>query len=99
MRHCAVMLGNSSAGIIEAASFGTPVVNVGDRQRLRERNPNVTDVDNSADSIAGALRAALSHGRWPCDNRYGDGRAGERIATLLPSLPLDASVLEKTNTY
>jgi hypothetical protein len=29
----------------------------------------------------------------------GDGRAGERIATLLPSLPLDSSVLEKTNTY
>jgi GDP/UDP-N,N'-diacetylbacillosamine 2-epimerase (hydrolysing) len=99
MRHCAVMLGNSSAGIIEAASFGTPVVNVGDRQRLRERNANVTDVQNDADAIARALRAALAHGRWPCDNRYGDGRAGARIAKLLPSLPLDASVLEKTNTY
>ena len=99
MRHCAVMLGNSSAGIIEAASFGTPVVNVGDRQRLRERNANVIDVDNGAEAIAGALRSALAHGRWPCDNRYGDGHAGERIATLLSSLPLDASVLEKTNTY
>jgi len=41
------------------------VVNVGDRQRLRERNANVTDVQNDADAIARALRAALSHGRWP----------------------------------
>ena len=99
MRHCTVMVGNSSAGIIEAASFGTPVVNVGDRQRLRERNANVTDVGNGAVTIAAALQVAIAHGRWACDNRYGDGRAGERIATLLPSLPLDASVLEKTNTY
>ncbi len=99
LRHCAVMVGNSSAGIIEAASFGTPVVNVGDRQRLRERNPNVVDVDNGAEAIAVALQAALSQGRWTCDNRYGDGRAGERIASLLSSLPLDASILEKTNTY
>jgi GDP/UDP-N,N'-diacetylbacillosamine 2-epimerase (hydrolysing) len=99
MRHCTVMVGNSSAGIIEAASFGTPVVNVGDRQRLRERNANVTDVGNGAEAIAAALQSALSHGRWPCDNRYGDGRAGERIASLLSSLPLDTSLLEKTNTY
>lgn len=99
LRHCAVMVGNSSAGIIEAASFGTPVVNVGDRQRLRERNPNVVDVGNGAEAIAVALQAALSQGRWTCDNRYGDGRAGERIASLLSSLPLDASILEKTNTY
>ncbi len=99
MRYCAVMVGNSSAGIIEAASFGTPVVNVGGRQRLRERNANVTDVGNGAGAIAGALQAALSHGRWPCDNRYGDGRAGERMVTLLQSLPLNAAILEKTNTY
>jgi GDP/UDP-N,N'-diacetylbacillosamine 2-epimerase (hydrolysing) len=63
MRHCTVMVGNSSAGIIEAASFGTPVVNVGDRQRLRERNANVTDVGNGAVTIAAALRWR-SHGRW-----------------------------------
>src|SRR5439155_9262989 len=41
MNHCAAMAGNSSAGIIEAATFGTPVVNIGDRQTLREHGPNV----------------------------------------------------------
>lgn len=99
MRHAAVLAGNSSAGIIEAATFGTPVLNIGERQRLRERNANVIDVPAVESAIADGLARALAHGRWPCDNRYGDGRAGERIADLLASLPLDASLLEKTNSY
>jgi GDP/UDP-N,N'-diacetylbacillosamine 2-epimerase (hydrolysing) len=99
MRHCELMLGNSSAGIIEAASFGTPVVNVGDRQHLRERNANVIDVAALQPAIYQALLAAREHGRWPCDNRYGDGHAGERISGLLARLPLGASLLEKANTY
>ena len=99
MRHCEVLAGNSSAGIIEAASFGTPVVNVGDRQRLRERNGNVVDVPPQAAAIENAVRAVLGHGRGPCDNVYGDGTAGERITALLARLPLDAAVLEKVNTY
>ena len=44
LRECAVLVGNSSSGIIEAASFDTPVVNIGDRQRGRERGANVIDV-------------------------------------------------------
>jgi GDP/UDP-N,N'-diacetylbacillosamine 2-epimerase (hydrolysing) len=99
MRHCAVMAGNSSAGIIEAASFGTPVVNIGDRQKLRERNSNVTDVPAQGEAISGALSAAISHGRWPCINRYGDGLAGKRIAELVATLELPRSLLEKSNTY
>ncbi|MDB5896980.1 MAG: neuC, partial [Ramlibacter sp.] len=99
MRHCSVMVGNSSSGIIEAASFGTPVVNVGTRQHLREHGPNVLDVGGDTDSIARALYQQLSHGRWPCDNPWGDGHAGERIAQLLMRLPLDGAVLEKTNSY
>lgn len=99
LRHCAVLAGNSSAGIIEAASFGTPVVNIGDRQRLRERNPNVSDVAPEAGAIEAALRSALGHGRWPCDNLWGDGRAGERIASLLATLPAGPHLLEKINVY
>ena len=99
MRHADVLVGNSSSGIIEAATFGTPVVNVGDRQRLRERNANVTDVDTGQAAVTIALREALRHGRWPCDNVYGDDCAGERIVQLLCELPLDLAVLEKINTY
>jgi GDP/UDP-N,N'-diacetylbacillosamine 2-epimerase (hydrolysing) len=96
-RHAAVMVGNSSSGIIEAASFGTPVVNVGDRQKLRLHGPNVIDVPADARPIASAVRSQLGHGRWPCENPWGDGRAGERIAALLTELPLGGAVLEKFN--
>lgn len=99
MRHAAVMVGNSSAGIIEAASLGTPVINIGQRQRLRERNMNVVDIAPDAQAIHEALNAALEHGRWPCENRYGDGRAGERIAQWLLECAIDPAVLEKTNAY
>jgi len=99
LRHCAVLAGNSSSGIIEAATFGTPVVNIGDRQRLRERNANTADVAPEASAIDAALRGALSHGKWPCDNLWGDGRAGERIATLLATLPAGPSLLDKVNSY
>lgn len=99
MRHCAVMAGNSSAGIIEAATFGTPVVNIGNRQHLREHGPNVVDVATDTPAIVAALRAQLSQGRWPCENPWGDGHAGEKIAQLLVRLPLDGAVLEKTNSY
>jgi GDP/UDP-N,N'-diacetylbacillosamine 2-epimerase (hydrolysing) len=99
MRHCEALVGNSSAGIIEAATFGTPVVNIGDRQRLRERNANVADVQPEAAAIEAALRAAIDHGRWPCDNLWGDGRAGERIAQLLATLPAGPQLLEKVNSF
>ncbi|MFC6284424.1 MULTISPECIES: UDP-N-acetylglucosamine 2-epimerase [Polaromonas] len=99
MKHCAVMVGNSSAGIIEAASFGTPVVNVGDRQRFRERNSNVQDVAVEVAHIHAAIQQALRHGKWPCNNKYGDGFAGPRIVECLMALSLDRTVLEKINTY
>jgi UDP-hydrolysing UDP-N-acetyl-D-glucosamine 2-epimerase len=55
----AAMLGNSSAGIIEAPSAGLPVVNVGERQAGRLRSAHVTDVAPAPDAIAAALRAAI----------------------------------------
>ena len=99
MKHCAVMVGNSSAGIIEAASFSTPVVNVGDRQRLRERSANVIDVSVEVQAIDAAIAGALQTGKTPCDNRYGDGLAGPRMVNILATLSLDRCVLDKSNSY
>lgn len=99
MRHCAVMVGNSSAGIIEAASFGTPVVNVGDRQNLRERNRNVMDCGNAPDEIGEALRRALARGRYPVENVYGQGDAAGRLLEAVCEAPLDPRRLLKVNTY
>ncbi|EJL78600.1 UDP-N-acetyl-D-glucosamine 2-epimerase, UDP-hydrolysing [Polaromonas sp. CF318] len=94
-----LMIGNSSAGIIEAASFGTPVVNIGSRQNLRERNANVTDVAVDPAAIGQAVEQALAHGRYDRHNIYGDGHSVERIARLIETLPLDPSVMMKSNAY
>ena len=94
-----VLAGNSSSGIIEAASLGTPVVNIGTRQRLRQRNANTRDCASDAASIRLALAAALQHGWYAPGNVYGDGRSGERICELLVTLPLPPSLLDKSNAY
>jgi len=95
MAHADVMIGNSSAGIVEAAAFGTPVVNVGPRQKLRERNANVVDVDCEADAILKAVRSSLAASRATEPNIYGDGRSGARICTFLESVELSSNVLDK----
>jgi GDP/UDP-N,N'-diacetylbacillosamine 2-epimerase (hydrolysing) len=93
------MVGNSSAGIIEAASFGLPVVNVGRRQNLRERNANVVDVEPVAQAVDDALTRVRRQGRLPRQNVYGDGQAATRIVELLRTIPLDPSILAKANAY
>lgn len=94
-----VMIGNSSAGIIEAASFGTPVINIGRRQSLRERNANVVDVAVVDDTLATILTATMEKGRYSSANIYGDGNAGHRIAALLSSYDLSPALLMKVNGY
>jgi GDP/UDP-N,N'-diacetylbacillosamine 2-epimerase (hydrolysing) len=94
-----VMAGNSSAGIIEAASFGTPVVNVGTRQTLRERNANVIDSECDAGALRAALAGALDRGRYPPYNVYGDGRAAARIVALLRDTPIGPELMRKINAY
>ena len=92
-----LIVGNSSSGIIEAPAAGTPSVNVGARQRGRERaGPSVIDADESVESIRAAIDAALR--KRPITgkpNPYGDGSAGRRIAELLASVPLDDTFRHK----
>ncbi|MGB9110736.1 MAG: UDP-N-acetylglucosamine 2-epimerase [Telluria sp.] len=99
MAHADVMVGNSSAGIIEAASFGTPVVNIGTRQAMRERNANVVDVPVERNALLEAVRHAVACGRLPHANLYGDGHAARRIVDLLDQLPTDRHILMKANAY
>ncbi|MFC1768272.1 UDP-N-acetylglucosamine 2-epimerase [Nanoarchaeota archaeon] len=54
-----LMIGNSSAGIIEAPSFGLPVINIGSRQKNRERSINVTDVDFDKIAIINSIKDSL----------------------------------------
>jgi len=93
------LVGNSSSGIIEAASFDLPVVDVGSRQQARERSANVRHARADPAAIASALQAALSAGRQPVTNVYGDGQAAARIGEILATAPLPAELLAKLNSY
>lgn len=77
-----VLVGNSSSGIIEAASFGLPVVNVGERQKGRLRSGNVIDVPYDERDIHTGIATALTMKRT-FQNIYGDGKAASRICQVL----------------
>ena len=93
-----VLIGNSSSGIMEAASFGLPVVNVGMRQQGRERAENVIDVEAEADAILAAIEKASSSSfrekLQAMVNPYGDGHAAERIVEVLSTVPLEGLLVK-----
>ncbi len=93
------LVGNSSSGIMEAASFALPVVNVGMRQQGRERARNVIDAPAEAAAIRAALERALSltfrQSLAGMTNPYGDGTAAETIARVLASVPLDRLLIKQ----
>jgi UDP-N-acetylglucosamine 2-epimerase (non-hydrolysing)/GDP/UDP-N,N'-diacetylbacillosamine 2-epimerase (hydrolysing) len=78
------LVGNSSSGIREAAEFGIPVVNIGNRQLNRERTSNIVDVDHNKNEIIASINKSL-HIKKIYDERkiYGNGRASEKIAQIL----------------
>ena len=99
MRHAAAMVGNSSSGIIEAASFQLPVVNVGTRQAGRLRPRNVIDVGYEANEIVEAVRRALRpefrESLRGLTNLYGGGLAARAIVSILEGMTIDDRLLRK----
>lgn len=93
------LVGNSSAGLIEAAALRTPAVNVGPRQAGRERPKSVIDAKPNERAIRQAIKQALSLDTRRLRHPYGDGHAGQRIADRLASLDPKQVPLHKHNTY
>jgi UDP-hydrolysing UDP-N-acetyl-D-glucosamine 2-epimerase len=91
--HAACMVGNSSSGLVESASFGLPAVDIGDRQKGRVAPATVTNVPAQSAAVAAAWLAALEPARRAAlvgvANPYGDGKACARILDVLSSVPLD----------
>jgi len=94
-----LMAGNSSSGVIEAASFGLPVVNVGRRQEGRFAPANVLHCGYGPDGIAAALAradsAAFRAEARTVVNPYGDGRAAPRMVEVLKTVELGETLLVK----
>jgi UDP-hydrolysing UDP-N-acetyl-D-glucosamine 2-epimerase len=82
MKHANMVVGNSSSGIVEAPFMGTPVVNIGDRQKGRHICKNVICCGNSLDEISCALNKAINAPRI-VDTYWGDGYSSERIVNKI----------------
>jgi UDP-N-acetylglucosamine 2-epimerase (non-hydrolysing)/GDP/UDP-N,N'-diacetylbacillosamine 2-epimerase (hydrolysing) len=99
LRHAALLIGNSSSGIMEAASFALPVVNVGFRQKGRERARNVLDAEPETNAILARIEEGMSSefraSLAGMANPYGDGHAAEKIVQVLTSTPLSGELLVK----
>lgn len=99
MRHAALMVGNSSAGLLEAASVGLPVINLGERQRGRLCGANVVFSDCDTPSFRDALDRVASEefrtGMLTLVNPYGDGHSEARAVDLLKQIDFGA-LIKKT---
>ncbi len=94
------VIGNSSSGIIEAASFKLPVINVGVRQDGRIHQPNIINVKGDETEIINAIKKSL----WDLDfrnqlkdivNVFGDGTSSKKIVKVLENVELTQEFLEK----
>jgi len=102
LKNCAVLVGNSSSGIIEGSYFNIPVVNIGIRQKDRERGRNVIDVEGEdSKSIYLAIKKGLSmkDKKFKNDYVYGHGNASKKIIHYLEKIKLTRELIEKQMLY
>ena len=97
MRHAAVMVGNSSSGLIEAPLFKLPAINLGNRQEGRPRGDNVIDCPAETGALGRCLEMAEQvatglSGHSP----YGDGKSAPRIVAAILGAPDREELLYKT---
>jgi UDP-N-acetylglucosamine 2-epimerase (non-hydrolysing)/GDP/UDP-N,N'-diacetylbacillosamine 2-epimerase (hydrolysing) len=95
-----VMVGNSSAGLIETPYVGLPAVNVGRRQEDRLHAENVLHVPHDRGAIAEAIRIALENEEFrkmaaDCNRPFGNGKSGDKVIDVLREIPLDRRLLVK----
>jgi GDP/UDP-N,N'-diacetylbacillosamine 2-epimerase (hydrolysing) len=92
MKHLDFVMGNTSSGVIEAASFKKPVINIGDRQLGRLKNENIIDstIDKLNESIDKAISKTFIKQCNEVVNIYGKGIASQKIVAILESRKLSS---------
>jgi len=102
-READVWVGNSSGAMVESSSFGTPVVNIGTRQKNRQRGENVIDVDYKKNEIISTVKKSLNPAYIArlktLKNPWGDGKTGPRVAKILENLTINSQLLNKQISY
>ena len=103
LKNCEFLIGNSSAGILEAPSFKKPTINVGNRQRGRPQSENIINSGYSKYSIINAIKVLKSRkfqsSLAKVKNIYGDGRSGVRICKILDKIDINKKWTDKETTY
>jgi GDP/UDP-N,N'-diacetylbacillosamine 2-epimerase (hydrolysing) len=99
LRRATILIGNSSLGLLEAPYLKLPVVNVGRRQSERHHASNVFFVPAERDAIVRQVRAIMDNKINECENPFGDGHTGERVAELLATTRINEKLLNKDLSY
>jgi len=103
LKYFGVLIGNSSSGIIEASYLQIPVINIGIRQKGREKGRNVIDIENpNSKSITESIIKALKMKKnLPKINErlYGNGNSSKKIVEILEKIKLDKQLIQKQITY
>lgn len=104
LRNASCLLGNSSSGILEVASLGVPVINIGNRQKGRIAGKNVIFVDNKKEEIVSAIEKATNNEEFlkevrKKNNPYGNGNSSDYVVEKLRSIDLSEELIYKNITY
>ena len=99
LKHCDVVIGNSSSGIVEAPFMKKPTVNIGDRQRGRLKALSIIDCEDNSDSITSAISKALSpefqQGLSRVNSLYGTGDVSLNIKECLKKINLKGIMMKQ----
>ena len=93
MKYVDGLIGNSSSGLIEAPSLKVGTINIGDRQRGRQRAKSVIDCPADAAEISKSIKYLFSSKfkklLESVDNPYGEGGSSDKIVATLQSHKYD----------
>lgn len=103
LKYCAMVIGNSSSGLLEAPSFGIPTINIGDRQKGRLQADSVINCEPLQADIKKAIQLALSddfrNKAKSAVNPFGDGNTSEKIIETIKDFMLNDKVNLKKKFY
>jgi GDP/UDP-N,N'-diacetylbacillosamine 2-epimerase (hydrolysing) len=90
MKYCSFMIGNTSSGIIEAASFNKFVINLGDRQKGRLASDNVLHSNfNSGEILSKVNYIRNNHFNYTGKNKYFQLNVANTIINILKKIEID----------
>jgi UDP-N-acetylglucosamine 2-epimerase len=98
------LIGNSSLGLLEAPFLKLAAINVGRRQTARHHSTNVFFAPHEKKEILRLIHAITNDSETQsqirnCENPFGDGYTGARVAKLLSETAIDDRLMNKDLSY